>query len=162
MDQTKSNQIIKKWKAGGNSLKRIQVIEKRTISAAREVIFPLLCPTREFDWIPTWDCELLHTESGAAEYNCIFKTGAGFDEELWVCTRFQPGEEIHYSRFSRDYFSKLEISLEAVDHSTTDISWSIVISALNEKGNKIATREGDIRQRISTVIDLLESYLLKQ
>ena len=38
-----------------------------TVPATPERVFPLLCPVLEYRWIPTWQCELLHSDSGVAE-----------------------------------------------------------------------------------------------
>ena len=43
-----------------------------TLSGSPEQVFPLLCPTREYDWIETWQCELIYSDSGFAEPGCIF------------------------------------------------------------------------------------------
>lgn len=45
-----------------------------TVPAPPERVFPLLCPTLDYKWIPTWQCDLLHSESGVAEEDCVFRT----------------------------------------------------------------------------------------
>lgn len=54
---------------------RVHFRQPQHVSAEPEAIFPLLCPVREFDWIPTWDCDLVYTGSGIAEEGCVFRTG---------------------------------------------------------------------------------------
>ena len=44
------------------------------VHAPVEEIFPLLCPVREYDWIPGWGCDVQFTESGVAEDLCVFST----------------------------------------------------------------------------------------
>ena len=44
------------------------------IQAAPEVVFPLLCPVREHDYLPDWRADILYSESGVAEEGCIFVT----------------------------------------------------------------------------------------
>ncbi len=39
-------------------------------------VSPLLCPVREYEWIEPWQCEMLHSDSGFAEKNCVFRTDA--------------------------------------------------------------------------------------
>ena len=46
----------------------------QTNPAAPEMVFPLLCPVREADWIPGWRYQLLYSESGVAELGCTFTT----------------------------------------------------------------------------------------
>lgn len=45
--------------------------------AAPSVVFPLLCPVREADWIEGWDPISVVTGSGAAEPDCVFVTPPG-------------------------------------------------------------------------------------
>lgn len=61
------------------------------LTAAPDRVFPLLCPVREYEWIPTWRCELVHTSSGLVEEGCVFVTS--FPPEgrtIWVTTRHDP------------------------------------------------------------------------
>jgi len=58
--------------------------------AAPEVVFPLLCPVRETDWIEGWDPTLVISTSGVAEPDCVFTTPAENGEALWYITRHEP------------------------------------------------------------------------
>jgi hypothetical protein len=40
--------------------------------AAVEEVFPLLCPKREEEWIPDWECETIWSNSGYNEEGAIF------------------------------------------------------------------------------------------
>ena len=44
------------------------------IEAPPERVFPLLCPVREHEWIPAWKAEMVHSKSGFAELDCVFRT----------------------------------------------------------------------------------------
>ncbi len=46
----------------------------RTVPASPEAVFRQLCPTREHDWIDGWQSELIYTESGYGEDQCVFRT----------------------------------------------------------------------------------------
>ena len=60
-----------------------EFVQEVPVPAAK--IFPLLCPVREYDWIDGWECEMIYSESGVAENNCIFKTDfMDRGEDLWV------------------------------------------------------------------------------
>jgi hypothetical protein len=37
-----------------------------TMPAAPAQVFPLLCPVREYEWLPHWRCELLHSAADDA------------------------------------------------------------------------------------------------
>ena len=55
-----------------------------------EVVFPLLCPVREVDWIHDWDPVFVVSRTGVAEPDCIFMTEASPGNTLWYITRHEP------------------------------------------------------------------------
>jgi hypothetical protein len=58
--------------------------------AAPAVVFPLLCPVREVDWIVGWDPALVVSASGFAEPDCVFTTPGETGEAIWYITQHQP------------------------------------------------------------------------
>ena len=74
MNTIKSNALVKEFQKKTNKARRKVQNYKGTFSASPEKLFPLLCPARECDWIQGWDCELIYTDSGYAEDNCVFQT----------------------------------------------------------------------------------------
>ncbi len=60
------------------------------LEAAPEIVFPLLCPVREADWIEGWDPRLVVSSSGVAEEDCVFVTAASAGEAVWYITRHEP------------------------------------------------------------------------
>ena len=44
------------------------------IDASPDRVFPLLCPRREYEWIPDWKSDIVFSESGFAERDCVFTT----------------------------------------------------------------------------------------
>ncbi len=87
-------------------------VHDHVVLAPPDAIFPLLCPVREYEWIPTWECRLVHAESGVAEHGCIFTTGFGNGEETWVCTTYRPPTAIEYTRFADEgWVAMLGLSL---------------------------------------------------
>ena len=52
------------------------------LASSPEKIFPLLCPTCEYDWIDTWKCRMIYSDSGHAELDCVFKTDFPSDGPL--------------------------------------------------------------------------------
>lgn len=58
--------------------------------AAPEVVFPLLCPVREADWIEGWDPLVVISSSGVAEADCVFVTPAAPNDAIWYVTRHDP------------------------------------------------------------------------
>ena len=68
--------------------KRIKRVCTAHYQGTPEQVFPLLCPVLEYDWLEHWDAEIVYTESGVAELDCIFKTffhpGATEVWTLWI------------------------------------------------------------------------------
>ena len=54
------------------------------------VVFPLLCPVLEADWIEDWNPISVFTFSGVAEQDCVFITADDQSEAIWVITRHDP------------------------------------------------------------------------
>jgi len=54
--------------------------------ATIEEVFPLLCPKREEEWIPGWECETIWSKSGYNEEGAIFRTVKPYDTELYWTT----------------------------------------------------------------------------
>jgi hypothetical protein len=62
-----------------------------TVSADPETVFPLLCPAREYDWLPYWKCSMIYSASGRAELGAIFRTEVPEkDEATWIVTQYEP------------------------------------------------------------------------
>lgn len=58
--------------------------------AAPTVVFPLLCPVRESEWIEGWDPTSVISFSGVAEPDCVFTTPSGPNNAIWYITRHEP------------------------------------------------------------------------
>ena len=57
------------------------------IEAPPDVVFPLICPVREAEWLDGWGdgFELIYSASGLAEKNCVFRTyGQDQPEMIWT------------------------------------------------------------------------------
>ena len=107
--------------------------------ATPETVFPLLCPTREYEWIEPWECELLRSDSGFAEANCVFRTGVLTDgvDDVWVVSHYEPCKRIDFVRFDGRRVMSYSIVLEAGADGTTTAHNTQVVTALNEEGNRI-------------------------
>jgi hypothetical protein len=69
---------------------RVSHTYTQTLVAPPEVVFPLLCPVREADWIAGWDPLLVVSSSGLAEPDCVFVTAASPADAIWYVTRHEP------------------------------------------------------------------------
>ncbi len=141
---------------------RVHFKHPQHVDATPEAIFPLLCPVREFDWIPTWDCELVYTESGVAEEGCIFLTDSEEGgRDTWVVSRFEPPKRISFVRVNRLRVIRYDIGLEAQDDGSTRLSWEQEITALSDEGDRhvAAQSQEEFSGLIGKVEQMLEHYL---
>ncbi|MGE5604753.1 MAG: hypothetical protein ACM3YE_03570 [Bacteroidota bacterium] len=120
-------------------------ISKRTnkkyvqkLNAAPNKVFPLLCPTLEYKWLQYWKCEMIYSDSGFAEDNCIFRTNfPGLVEpETWIVSQYQKDKTIQFIRFNNTIVMRFNIELIDNRDNTTTAIWEQIISGLNEAGNK--------------------------
>ncbi len=107
------------------------------IEAEPEKIFPLLCPIREYDWIPYWKCQMVYSKSGIAELGCVFITdfGDGNGAEVWVVSHYEQNAKISFVRTGRERTTRYQITLLPEGKLTT-IIWHQEITALSEVGNQ--------------------------
>jgi hypothetical protein len=107
-----------------------------TVPAAPEQVFPLLCPVLEYQWIPHWRCELLHSVSGIAEEDCVFRTDfpdAG--PMVWVVSRYEPPARIEFTCFVADsHVQRLKIALTAAGPGTR-LDWTNRWLAIGPRGD---------------------------
>ncbi len=53
------------------------------LDAPPELVFPLLCPVRETEWVIDWKPKVVFSESGLAEADCVFITpGIPFNSSI--------------------------------------------------------------------------------
>jgi len=100
------------------------------IDASSEEVFPLLCPVREYEWIPDWRCRMIYSKSGVAELEAMFTTGMmPMGKELWTCTLYESPRRIEYlvTHGSRAAF-KLELALSE-EGGRTALDWTMRFTA---------------------------------
>lgn len=107
--------------------------------APPEKVFPLLCPVREYEWIEPWKCEVLHSDTGFAEKNCIFRTRFPDDEsdETWVVSSYEPPRRIEFVRFNAFRVVCYSIVLAQDGNGSTSATNEQVLTALNPEGNRL-------------------------
>ncbi len=119
--------------------KRIVREHSETISAPASKVFPLLCPVRERDWLDGWESEMVYSESGVAEDNCIFKAHfSGRGEGLYVVSRYDPGSyAIEFTTFwSTGLVMKMDIHLEDDGNRGSIARFRHTFTGLTEEGNR--------------------------
>jgi len=131
------------------------------VNAAPERVFPLLCPVREYDWIAEWSCQVLHSESGVAEPDCVFRTDFDGEPMTWVVSRYEPPFRIEFTCFVPDLFvMRLQIAL-AGNEGTTRLDWTRRWLALGPAGDEWLARrkEGEHEQLMARLSRALRHYL---
>ncbi len=156
MDTQRSTEVIKSWEERVDQLKKESFTIERTFRTPPEELFSLICPTREYDWIPGWSCELLHSSSGYAEYGAAFRTTFRGQEELWVCTRYEPNEAIGYSITYEGVAAKLDVSFTDNHDGTVTGRWVVSTSPLTEDKNRTEDQAEVGRKQFEALLDLLE------
>ncbi len=135
-----------------------------TIDASPSEIFPLLCPVREYDWIEGWACEMVYSESGVAENNCIFKTDLPHEgKEVWIVSRYEKDRAIEFVRVTHDLkVNKLDISLESDGNGSTTLVWTQTFTGMSDDGNEIVkTKTDEAYNQYMPHLDVMIRHYLK-
>ncbi len=158
MDTTKSDKITQKYMQNKNKLKRTVQTFSGTWNTTLEEFFPLLCPTREADWIPGWgdSTELIYTDTGYAESKCIFRTT---DESVWMFTDFVRNEYIECVRFQEDVIAHFKISVVDNKNGTVTATWHITTTGITEHGNKQVDQISKGTVPSHSYQELIDNYL---
>jgi hypothetical protein len=131
-----------------------------SLKAHPEEVFPLLCPLREHEWIPTWKAEILYSQSGHAELDCTFSTNNPLEgKRTWICTRYEPNLAISYRSFSDlGYVMCLDITLAPIDNDRTEVNWVRRFVATTTSGQDWMnaldpTSAAKATQKLATLLD---------
>ena len=117
---------------------RLSWDDEMTVAAAPERVFPLLCPVREYDWIPTWSCQMIHSRSGVAEDGCVFQTPVpGGGKMTWVVSVYEPPRRIEFTCVAPELFAmRLKLSLASDGAERTTLRWRREFLSLGEAGDR--------------------------
>lgn len=137
------------------------------VSAPAAVVFPLLCPVREHDWIEGWSAQTLYSESGVAEKNGVFLARyPDHSEALFFVTRHdaQAGAVEFVVLRPGLYVEKLDLALTDHGDGTTTVGWTRTYTGLTEAGNQYIQRhvDQDFETRMQGLHRSLQSYLTRQ
>lgn len=142
--------------------KRITRSFSTPLSAAPDKVFPLLCPVREYEWLPTWQCELIFSQSGYAELGCVFTTdfndGAGI--ETWVICTYEKQKKIGFIKTGSHTTTRYEIMLTPAATGSI-IEWQQELTSLDERGRQLIENisENAYQKKMAHINHLLEYYL---
>lgn len=142
---------------------RVYFSHVHQVQAVPEKIFPLLCPTREYEWIESWNCDLIYAKSGYAEEYGVFTTNFPQDGgvDLWVVSRYEPASHIQFVRSSSLRTMIYDIALVDNGDGSTTLTWQQIITGLNDAGDEFVSnlKERDFTDLISVLGKLLNYYL---
>lgn len=159
----------KKWNNGDLTqspikLKRANAHHEVRIKGDVDDCFSLACPKAELNWIDGWQFDMIYSESGKNEKNCIFLEALSGPVVLrspglntyWYTTLYDPeNHRCHFVLLSqKPVIAKLEIHMDALPDGNTSIKWDLTYTALSVEGNKII-REKDFKDRMSNMINFL-------
>ena len=133
------------------------------LSSSPETVFPLLCPVREYDWIPAWRCEVIYSKSGYAELGCVFTTDFKDHSgpETWVVCTYEKNKQIGFLKTGTHCTTRYNVSLERNQTGST-IHWEQEITSLAEHGDLVLDKitESVYGEKMKHINKLLEYYLL--
>ncbi len=118
--------------------KRIKRQFRQTIMATPNVIFPLLCPVREAEWLDEWDYQMLFSKSGVAEPGAVFSTPyAGEPDTIWIVTKHDSvANEVEFARVTPgSRASVLNITVEPKDEVSSYVDIAYTYTGLSPEGN---------------------------
>jgi hypothetical protein len=113
-----------------------EVVQKNPGSC--EEVFRLLCPVREAEWLPGWQYQLIHSQSGVAELGCVFTTpNPDGSEKTWVVTHHDPRYfQIHFCWVGSEIATRIEIALKPGSHDETRTYIRYTYTGLSDAGNR--------------------------
>ncbi|MCJ8500289.1 hypothetical protein [Desulfatitalea alkaliphila] len=134
------------------------------LDGGADEIFPLLCPVREYEWIQPWQCEMVYTDSGRAELDCVFKTNFPDDgpEDTWVVSRYEPPKLLEFVRINAIRSIRYCINVIQQDDGSTQATWKQVITALNTDGDTFVNHlTDDAYDGEMTILQKMINHFLK-
>jgi hypothetical protein len=112
---------------------------KFVVKGVARDVFPLLCPVREYEWLPGWKCEMAYSKSGAAEMNAIFYTREMHSlRVVWTLITFEPDSRIEYLLVAGQHsVVRLSLGLSEPAAGKTEIDWQMLFTATSALGRKL-------------------------
>jgi hypothetical protein len=129
-----------------------------------EEVFPLLCPKREEEWIPGWECETIWSKSGYNEEGAIFRTIKPYGTELyWTTLQYDIKNKIvdFLITAPRLYMFRFKIELRENGDGLLTITFTQVFTSISEEGVSFLKRYGseDFKGRLKSLEDFMNRHL---
>jgi hypothetical protein len=146
---------------------RLTLRHTHDIAAAAARVFPLLCPVREYEWIPGWSCELVHTGSGVVEPGCVFITDHTPEgRTTWVTSRHDPAElRVEFVRFTPERLvTSMALLVEPTGPERSRLHLTYELTALDGTGRDWVQRARETGAPYAAIAEglarLLEHFLV--
>ncbi|PLX12516.1 MAG: hypothetical protein C0597_13195 [Marinilabiliales bacterium] len=126
-------------------MKTINVKKEIIINAPAEEIFPLVCPVREYDWIPDWKCKIIYCPNGKNEEGVVFKQNMsspfimnkGGGKTTWTTLLFDTANyKVHFKWDNSISTSIYKMELFPIDETHTKCVLDLNYNIINNKGMK--------------------------
>lgn len=109
--------------------RRITRSYRQTIHGSPDVVFPLLCPVREAEWLEGWHYTMLFSRSGLVEEGAVFTTPGDAEEDtVWVVTAHDPSRRrVEFTRFtpaSRVCLLRIAVAPGGTGTSLVDVEYT--------------------------------------
>lgn len=132
-----------------------------------ERVFPLLCPKREEEWIPGWECETIWSMSGCNEEGAIFRTTKPYGTELyWTTLRYEVRNGIVDFLIAAPhlYMFRFTLTIGAGSGGVLGITFTQVFTSISNEGNAFLERYKmeDFGEKLRNLEAFLNRYLEKK
>jgi hypothetical protein len=134
------------------------------VKATMEEVFPLLCPKREEEWIPGWECETIWSTSGTNEDGAIFRTTKPYGTELyWTTLQYdiKSGVVDFLITAGRLYVFRFRIEVRQDTSGLLTLTFTQVFTSVSEEGSALLDRyKGeDFAARLAALERFMVSHL---
>ena len=163
MNTKKSDKIIQAYLQQKPKLQRREQTFSATWQTTVDKLFPLLCPAREADWIPGWDCSIIYSSTGYAEDKCIFTTDESnsVGDGVWIFTGFEQNKHVEFVRFRKDVLLHAKITLKDNGNGTITGTWETTSTALTDEGNRELSKMPVENKMSGALKEMIDHYLKK-
>ena len=137
-----------------------QLIRTGTIHTGATLarVFPLLCPKREEEWIPGWECETLSSSTGYNEEGAVFRTTRPYGTELyWTTLRYDLAQgSVGFIIIAPGLFL-FRFNIRVTGQGPLAITFEQTFTAISERGN--AMIEAYSADDFAARMRVLESFM---
>lgn len=136
------------------------------VTATIDEVFPLLCPKREEEWIPGWECNVISSRSGFNEKGAIFQTKKAFGTELvWYTVDYDlANRRIEFVNFAHGICVFNFVIDLAISNETVTLTFTHQFTPLSPEGVKFleGIKAEDFPSRLKGLQGLLVAKLSAQ